>query len=215
MVLLYRNGAKPAIYANATCVMIIVKNNGEQPIRRIKLTIPSEIKKAPQIEEIPMLSKGQEYTYTMEMVLQGFEGKALQINATSDRGTFNAVFTPETSDLLSPLVLSPDEFLAARSKLTSFHEVSRVFETSSILSSSSEIVSELISRVKKVINTRHVVTTSTSDIYFGSCLRKGMTEEKVLVSISIQGGQFTVRLNCDNAAFSNTLMDVFKKGLFR
>lgn len=216
VILFYRNGAKPVIYANAACVMIIVKNNGELPIRRFKLTIPSEIKKAPQLEDIPMLNKGQEYTYTIEMVLQGFEGKALQINATSDRGTFNSVFTPETSDLLTPLIVTPDEFVAIRSKLTSFHEVTRVFEISAILnSSSSDIVSELISRVKKVINTRHVVTTSTGEIYFASCLRKGMTEEKALVTLIIQGGQFTVKLNCDNPAFSNTLMEVFKKGLFR
>merc|ERR1711871_886619 len=78
--LMYRNGAKPSIYANATCVMISVKATSEG-IRRIKLTIPNEIKRTPALEEIPALAPGQEYTYQVEMVLQGFEGKKINIDA--------------------------------------------------------------------------------------------------------------------------------------
>ena len=203
----FRNGAKPAIYANACCVVVVVRNTSEQPIRRIKLTIPSELKKTPQLEDISSLSKGQEHSFILEIVLQGYEGKQVPIIATCDRGTFNAVYVPEVSDLLTPLVTTPEEFLAARSRLTSFHEVTRVFEMAAMS------CEELCVRVKRIINTRHVQSTPSGDVYFASCLRKGMTEERVLVTISMTSQFTTVRLNCDNAAFSNTLMETFKKKL--
>merc|ERR1719421_512304 len=52
--LYYRYGAKPAIYANATCVNIVFKSTSEQ-FRRIKLSIPSEVKRTPSLDEIPIL----------------------------------------------------------------------------------------------------------------------------------------------------------------
>jgi hypothetical protein len=134
---------------------------------------------------------------------------------TCDRGTYNATWIPEMVDLLSPLAVSVDEFLAARTKLTSFHEVSRAFDVSTLSSYSGDLISELSNRVRKIMNTRHINTTQEGEIMFASCFRKGMTEEKVLVSITtgiVSDGisQFSIRLNCDNAAFSNTLMDAFK-----
>jgi hypothetical protein len=213
--LYYRNGAKPAVYANATCANIVFKSTSEQ-IRRIKLTIPSEIKRTPALEDIPILIPGQEHVHSVEMVLAGVaEGKKQSLIMTCDRGTYNATWIPEMVDLLSPLAVSVDEFLAARTKLTSFHEVSRAFDVSTLSSYSGDLISELSNRVRKIMNTRHINTTQEGEIMFASCFRKGMTEEKVLVSITtgiVSDGisQFSIRLNCDNAAFSNTLMDAFK-----
>merc|ERR1711871_199399 len=213
--LYYRYGAKPAVYANATCVNIVFKSTSEQ-FRRIKLTIPSEMKRTPSLDEIPLLTPGQEYVYSVEMVLSGVvEGKKQPLIITCDRGTYNTTWTPEMVDLLSPLAVSTDEFLAARGRLTSFHEVRRAFDVSLLRNHSGDIIAELSNKVRRVMNTRHVSTTQEGEILFASCFRKGMTEEKVLVTITtgiVSDGisQFSIRLNCDNAAFSNTLMDAFK-----
>lgn len=199
----YRNGAKPSIYANATCVVITVKATSEN-IRRIKLTMPSEIKRTPALEEIPALAPGQEYTYSIEMVLQGFEGKKQSIILTCDRGTYNSTYAPELADLLTPLPMSTEEFMAARSKLTSFHEVTRTLEGASLGSA------EVVDRVQRIINTRLIASTPAGEIQFASCFRKGMAEERVLVTVSTQAG-LSIRLNCDNAAFANSLLDIFGK----
>ena len=214
--LYYRYGAKPAVYANATCANIVFKSVNSEQFRRIKLTIPSEIKRTPGLDEIPMLSPGEEYVYSVEMVLAGVvEGKKQPLIMTCDRGTYNSSWTPEMVDLLSPLAVSVDEFLAARGKLTSFHEVSRAFDVSMLSCTTSDLISEISNKVRRIMNTRHISTTQEGEIMFASCFRKGMSEEKVLVSITtgiVSDGisQFSVRLNCDNAAFSNTLMDAFK-----
>jgi hypothetical protein len=215
VILFYRNGAKPAIYANASCIQLCFKNVGEHAIRRIKLTIPTEIKRAPQIEEISFLGVGQELKLSLELVLHGFEGKQTPITLTCDRGSFNSVFTPLISELLVPLVITPDEFISSRNKLNNFHESSKSFEIASLQLNAPDASTEISNRIKRIINTRHVLTTSSGDILFASCFRKGMTEEKILVTVSFSSTQFLLKLNCDNAAFGNTLMDLFKTSFLK
>merc|ERR1711998_376002 len=169
---------------------------------------PNEIKRTPALEEIPALAPGQEYTYQVEMVLQGFEGKKINIDATCDRGTYHSTYTPEMSDLLVPMGVSVDEFMAYRSKLTSFQEVCRSIDGISM----SPL--ELTDKVHRIINTRHITTTSSGELLFASCFRKGVTEERVFVSLNLLAG-LSIRLNCDNAAFANSLLDVFSKKIVR
>jgi hypothetical protein len=157
--------------------------------------------------------KGQEIKIPVELVLQGLEGKSYPVTVTSDRGTFNATFSVEMVDLLIPLVITPDEFMLAKGKLTGFQENSRTFDASLLPSISTDLLSELCTRIKRTINTRHVQTTPAGEALFASCNRKGFNEEKVLISVAVSGSEFNIKLNCESPTLCTSLMDILRKSL--
>ena len=108
-----------------------------------------------------------------------------------DKGTFSGSFSPESWELLIPFAITPDEFLATRSKLAGFQETSKVFPISclgDLSGSGGDPLQEISSRVKRLINVRHVQTTPMGEVYFASCARKVLSEEKVLISVQVSSG---------------------------
>ena len=126
----------------------------------------------------------------------------------SDMGAFVGTLLPEAWEVLFPINISPQEFLTLKKRLGGFGEASKSFSLDSILSSSSPLspsggpsgpsgggVSggrrdaafaemELIQRVKKMLNVFLVQGAGVGELLFAGCSRKGMMEEKVLITVT-------------------------------
>ena len=130
----------------------------------------------------------------------------------SDMGAFVGTLLPEAWEVLFPINISPQEFLTLKKRLGGFGEASKSFSLDSILSSSSPLspsggpsgpsgggvsggVSggtrdaafaeiELILRVKKMLNVFLVQGAGVGELLFAGCSRKGMMEEKVLITVT-------------------------------
>jgi hypothetical protein len=50
---------------------------------------------------------------------------------------------------------------------------------------------------------------------FASSYRKGMSEEKILITTTVDNENVTVRFNCDDALTCTSLVDVFKKSFVK
>ncbi len=50
---------------------------------------------------------------------------------------------------------------------------------------------------------------------FASAYRKGMTEEKILITTTVDNDNVTIRINADDALTVASLIEVFKKNLIK
>ena len=66
--LVYRFGVQPVAYMGAHCVLLVVQNTKDHPIRRVKISFPADIRRT-QIEDIAILNAGQSVTMPLEAVL--------------------------------------------------------------------------------------------------------------------------------------------------
>jgi hypothetical protein len=56
-----------------------------------------------------------------------------------------------------------------------------------------------------------VLGGGVGELMFSACSRKGMMEEKALVTVVTDGENATFRFNCEDAVLSTSLVDVFKR----
>ena len=66
--LVYRFGVQPVAYMGAHCVLLLVQNTKDHPIRRVKISFSADIRRT-QIEDIAILNAGQSVTLPLEAVL--------------------------------------------------------------------------------------------------------------------------------------------------
>jgi hypothetical protein len=119
-------------------------------------------------------------------------GKQLRVDVRSDVGAFVGILAPEAWELLFPLNLSPQDFASNKKRLGGFGMASKSFPLQQILPSSLSAESgtpfgiemELIQRVKRMLNVFLVQGAGVGELLFAGCSRKGMMEEKVLVTVT-------------------------------
>jgi hypothetical protein len=111
------------------------------------------------------------------------------VDVRSDVGAFVGTFVPEAWEVLFPSIISPLDFAGLSKRLGGFGEAKKSFPLSLIVPSSSgesngmSVETILISRVKKVLNVYLVQGAGVGELLFAGCSRKGMMEEKVLVTV--------------------------------
>ena len=66
-------------------------------------------------------------------------------------------------------------------------------------------------KVKKLLNVYVVQGSGVGELMFSGCCRKGMMEEKVLVTVVTDHHNAMFRFNCEDAVLATSLVDVFKK----
>ena len=80
-------------------------------------------------------------------------------------------------------------------------------------SSSGSIELDLLARVTRMLNVSVVQGAGVGEMMFAGSYRKGLMEERVLITLISDSEQLTVRLNCEDAVLSPALMKKFKKSL--
>lgn len=111
----------------------------------------------------------------------------------SDVGAFAGIFLPEAWEILFPSVITSSEFSTMKKRMGGFGEASKSFSFDVIMSSSSaskmagggtfgEV--QLIGIVKKMLNVFLVQGAGVGELFFAGCSRKGMMEEKVLITVT-------------------------------
>jgi hypothetical protein len=113
------------------------------------------------------------------------------VDVRSDVGAFVGILAPEAWELLFPLNLSPQDFASNKKRLGGFGMASKSFPQQILPSSLSAesgtpfgIEMELIQRVKRMLNVFLVQGAGVGELLFAGCSRKGMMEEKVLVTVT-------------------------------
>jgi hypothetical protein len=121
----------------------------------------------------------------LEIVLSGSAGKQLRIDVRSDVGAFVGTLVPDSWELLFPIPLSPEDFDTLRRRLGGFCESTKAFALSAIgiLTAGPEAEIELVTRVKKILNVFVVQGPGVGELMFAGCARKGVMEEKVLITL--------------------------------
>ena len=107
----------------------------------------------------------------------------------SDLGAFVGTLSPEGWEILFPLTLSSTDFASHKRRLSGLQMASKSFPLLSILPASAErgafdTEMELINVVKKMLNTFLVQVAGVGELLFAGCSRKGMMEEKVLITVT-------------------------------
>jgi len=216
--IVFRYGVTAVAFAGANCTYVILKNTSDHPIRRIKIGFPADLRKTP-IEDVAMLAPGQELKIPAELVLTSQASKQMKIDIRSDQGTYTGTFTPETWDISYPINMTSSDFEGLRKRLSGFSETSKSFPLTSLglssISNISNIEVELIIRIKKIINAFVVQGAGVGEMMFASAYRKGMAEEKILITTVVDSENVTVRFNCDDALTCTSLVDVFKRSFVR
>ena len=105
-------------------------------------------------------------------------------------------YLPEAWEILFPITISSSEFFAMRKRIGGFGEASKSFPLSVVMSSSSSLKAvdvgamnsssevQLIGIVKKILNVFLVQGAGVGELLFAGCSRKGMMEEKLLVTVT-------------------------------
>lgn len=111
------------------------------------------------------------------------------MDVRSDVGAFVGTLTPECWEVLFPITMSASDFATQKKRMGGFGMASRSFPLSSILGPSegqgavgTEI--ELVQKVKKMLNVFSVQGAGVGELLFAGCSRKGVLEEKVLVTVT-------------------------------
>lgn len=115
-------------------------------------------------------------------------GKQLRVDVRSDLGAFVGTLAPESWEILFPLTLSSTDFATHKRRLGGLQTASKSFPLLSILPASADrgafdTEMELIQVVKKMLNTFLVQGAGVGELLFAGCSRKGMMEEKVLITV--------------------------------
>ena len=123
-------------------------------------------------------------------------GKQQRVDVRSDVGAFVGTFLPEAWEILFPSNISSTEFFVMRKRMGGFGEASKSFPLSVVMSSSSSPKAadvgvtnsssevQLIGLVKKILNVFLVQGAGVGELLFAGCSRKGMMEEKLLVTVT-------------------------------
>lgn len=111
-------------------------------------------------------------------------GKQMRVDIRSDAGTFAGMFAPDPWDVLMPSALSSTDFETLRRRLTGFNEVSRIYTLASLgVDAGPALETELTARVRRMMNVYLVQGPGLGELMFAASGRKGMMEEKVLVTL--------------------------------
>jgi AP-3 complex subunit beta len=208
----YRFNSSSVAFAGGSCVCLILRNNKDINLRRIKLTFPTDLKRT-NMEDVALLTPGQELKVPLEMQLAPYVGKHIKIDVRSDQGSYVGNFTPEPYELIVPLHLSVAEFTAHRSRLGGFNEGSKTYSLESLGFAGSpvdNIETMLITKIRNVLNTNVVQGKGMNELMFAGSIPKGAIGEKVLISITINENELQIKCNCDDAMLPTQLINLFK-----
>ncbi len=198
------------------------RNASEHPIRRIRLTYPSELHGlASPFPVVTQLLPNEDVQVPVSVVLTGQGGKTIQMAVTCDKGSFAAQFTPFEWEVLIPLQLSPHEFQSNRRLLGGFNEASAMFSAASLGLDSWTSRMELLELVAQRMRQRTDMAAipgvkpsgNTFELYFAGMRRHGDKGEgsKVLITLAVgPAGEVQVRANCEDAVMSSSLLPILK-----
>ena len=198
--------------------------------RRIKINFPADLTRT-YIDEIAIVDGNQTVHRMIEMALGSYSGifyllpnlelihhcigRSIRVDIASDSGAFSGSLSIEPQELLSPVGMSEDSFNAMKQRLSGgFTEASRELTLSNLT------MNDVSKGIRSLLNVVEITKTSTSSKFCG-CLRRGMSEDYVLISCSWKGalssGSMTLQLvlNCSDAVLCATLVDFVKKNMLQ
>jgi hypothetical protein len=123
------------------------------------------------------------------------------------------MFTPSVEELLIPLSLTKMEFISARDKLGGFSESTKTFSLESLKISSSDIEDQIAERLLKKTDVNVIQGPGQGEMMFAGGNRKPSGDvSKVLITVNSQagGGQVKIKINCDEAVISSSLLSILK-----
>ncbi len=209
----FRFNSTSVAFSGGSCVCLILRNNKDINLRRIKITFPTDLKRT-NIEDVALLTPGQELKIPLELQLAPFVGKQIKIDVRSDQGSYVGSFTPEPYELIVPLHLSITDFTSHRSRLGGFNEGSKTYSLESLgfatASAVDKVENILITKIRSVLNMNVVQGKGMNELMFAGAVPKGAVGEKVLISITINEEELTIKCNCDDAMLPTQLINLFK-----
>jgi hypothetical protein len=178
-------------------------------MRRLKITFPTDIRKT-NIPDIPVLNPGQEIQIPMEIVLTGlssklviafvtflcslidylvffFLDKQLKIDIRNDQGAYAGLFVVNDWDLMIPCSMSCMDFEQSRNRMKGFGEVTKSYPYNALnlsLDGDEDVELQIIKRMNRNLSMFIVQGAGLCELMFAGLIRKGFTEEKVLVTIT-------------------------------
>ena len=208
----FRFNSTSVAFSGGSCVCLILRNHKDINLRRIKITFPTDLKRT-NIEDVALLTPGQELKIPLELQLAPFVGKQIKIDVRSDQGSYVGSFTPEPYDLIVPLHLSVTDFTSNRSRLGGFNEGSKTYSLESLGFATSpvdKIENILLTKIRSVLNMNVVQGKGMKELMFAGSVSKGAIGEKVLISITINEDELAIKCNCDDAMLPTQLINLFK-----
>ena len=196
----------------STLLKLTFRNSGDQPIRRIQISPPSELyaagKITPNIESIPLLAANGGVEHIMvAMVLTGTGGKTLPFGIRSDKGTYTGLLHIQEWEVLMPLTLPVTTVIALRRTLGGFNQAQATFSANGLCWPASAVSSDKLlyqhitervqSRTNMTLLSSPITTTEWSqsstlstdntELLFAGLRRTGNTGEghKVLLSFTV------------------------------
>ena len=157
--------------------------------RRIKLGFPADLRRT-ALEDVQLLSPGQEMRFPMEVVLAGAAGKSFRLDIRTDKGAYAAQLTPEPWELVTPAAMSPTDFDTFRQRFSGLGESVKTFPLSSLgLGASAAggvaaVELELVSRFRRLVNVHTVQGPGYGELMFAGSKKEMGKEERVLLSAS-------------------------------
>lgn len=153
-----------------------IHNNREYPIRRVKLALPTDLRKS-AIPDVPLLEPGQCVCICVEMSLSSH--RQIKVEVRSDRGSGSGMMTIAESDLLVPWACAAAEFAELRGRLGGFNEVRRVYPLQAL---SLRDCNEGALRIRRDMGLA-VVQSGSEEAWLAGRVRKGIREERALVTL--------------------------------
>lgn len=180
-------GVPASAFIGATVGYITIKNYKDHVIRRIKISLPSEVRHT-SIVDTTQLQANEEIKIPTEISLQGLASKPIRVDIRSDLGSFQGILVFEAYELLLPFIVSIKDFIDARNKLKGLNSLEKVYSFTSLgLLPGKHAEIEILNLVKKMMNIYIVQDIGFNELMFAGLLKKGMIDEHVYISIISQG----------------------------
>lgn len=113
--------------------------------------------------------------------------KQLKIDIRNDQGAYAGLFTVNDWDLMTPCPMSSTEFENLRNRMKGFGEVSKSYPYNmlnlSVDDSDEDVELQIIKRMNRNLSMFIVQGAGLCELMFAGLIRKGFSEEKVLVTI--------------------------------
>lgn len=233
--LAYRYGDTTMTSLGVYAAVMTVRNDSDHVIRRIKISLPSEVRRG-VLPDIAILKCGEEFAFPVHLALcDGAEAvRSVKVELRCDQGSYASSMPVSDIDLLVPLNINTQEFLACRKRLTGFNELQKRYPRSTLLQIGHLGRVEVLHAIKHRVNSSMNVSTvhvpvegsvcsdgvPQAEMLFAGMVRKRHSEVRVLITISsdYSGAQDThsisLGFNCDDMVLINGLHDALKKLLF-
>ena len=147
---------------------------------------PAELRRT-AIDDVALLSPGEETRLPMEIVLTGAAGKTFRLDVRSDKGAYTGQLAPEPWELLSPASMSAADFEGYRRRFSGLGEDSKTFPLAALGllagASVAAVEQEVAARFRRLFNLYTVQGAGCGEMLFAGSKKEMVKEERVLLSV--------------------------------